>query len=421
MSQQNRKQLTVGLFGFGTVGEGLYRVLEQKPSFGARIQRVCIKDPNKPRNAPESLFTTDRNELLADPEIDVIVELIDDAEAAYSIAAAAFAAGKHVVSANKALVASHFPELLRLQEETGCSFLYEGACCASIPVLRNLEEYYDNDLLQGLRGIVNGSTNYILTKVSGGLSFEAALYQAQVEGFAESDPTLDINGTDAANKLVILLAHAYGIVTQPAQLLYNGIQSLQTSNAVYAREKGYRTRLVAHAQKLNDGTVAAFVLPQFVKPADPLFHVGNEYNSVLIESGLADTQSFYGKGAGAFPTSSAVLSDLSAIRYGYRYEYKKYHSAEPAQLAEDFLLRVYISFEGRIGAPYELFQKVEEWYAADDGCYVTGTVQFRTLRDGDWWRRKGVSLILLPDAIVEDRSELTRTKTTALLAGISPF
>ncbi len=397
MSQQT-KPLVIGLFGFGTVGEGLYRVLQQKPGFGAQLQKVCIKNPGKKRKAPDDLFTTDRNALLTDPEIDVIVELIDDPEAAFHIVSAALRAGKHVVSANKALLANRLAELLDLQAQTGRSLLYEGACCASIPVLRNLEEYYDNDLLQGLRGIVNGSTNYILTQMfRDGLDFETALLQAQLEGFAESDPTLDLNGTDAANKLVLLLAHAYGLITAPGDLLFNGIQNLHPTDAVYAREKGYRIRLVAQAQKRPDGTVAAFVLPQFVSPQDALYRVDQEYNSVLIESGLADTQSFYGKGAGAFPTASAVLSDLSALRYGYRYGYKKRESANgQGALTDDYPLRVYVSFEGLFHVPHELFERIDEWYSADGRCYVTGTVQAGKLRGRDWWRRKGASLVLRP-------------------------
>ena len=415
----SKRSLTIGLFGFGTVGEGLYRVLEQKPSFGARIQKVCIKHPEKKRFAPAHLFTTDCEALLQDPDIDVIVELIDDAEAAFEIVSTALRNGKAVVSANKALVAAHFKELLQLQQQTGKSFLYEAACCASIPVLRNLEEYYDNDLLQGLRGIVNGSTNYILSQVTGkGFNLEQALLEAQLEGFAESDPTVDLNGTDAANKLVILLAHAYGLVAKREELLYSGIQALHPSDITYAREKGYRIRLVAQAKKLEDGRVAAFVLPQFVKPDDPLFHVEQEYNGVLIESGLADTQAFYGKGAGAFPTSSAVLSDLSALRYNYRYEYKKHYSGEKLSLGNDFLLRVYVSFEGLFHVPHELFERIEEWYSADGRCYVTGTVQYSKLRGWDWWRRRGASLILLPDAIAEESTDLTEAGNERLLADV---
>ncbi|HEX2535335.1 MAG TPA: homoserine dehydrogenase, partial [Chitinophagaceae bacterium] len=153
----NRNQLTIGLFGFGVVGEGIYQVLQQTPSLNASIRRICIKHPEKKRNVDPALLTTDYNALLDDPEINVIVELINDADEAYHIVTGALKRGKAVVSANKKLIAEHFEELLQLQQQYNTPFLYEAAVCGSIPVIRNLEEYYDNDLLRGICGIVNGS------------------------------------------------------------------------------------------------------------------------------------------------------------------------------------------------------------------------------------------------------------------------
>ena len=159
------KKLTIGLFGFGVVGEGLYKALQQTSSLNATIKKVCIKHPGKKRNAPEELFTTDKNELLNDEEINVIVEVINESEPAFEIVSTALNNGKNVVSASKKMIAEHLSEILALQQETGVPFLCEAAACASIPVVRNLEEYYDNDLLHGIRAIVNGSTNFILTKI----------------------------------------------------------------------------------------------------------------------------------------------------------------------------------------------------------------------------------------------------------------
>jgi len=311
------KQLTIGLFGFGVVGEGLYRVLQQTPSLQAGIKKICIKNQGKKRNAPVSLFTTDRDELLNDPDINVIVEVIDDADAAFVIVSTALQNGKDVVSASKKMIAEHLQELLELQQQTGRSLLYESAACASIPVIRNLEEYYDNDLLHSIKAIVNGSTNFILTKIfEEGLDFKQALLLAQQAGFAESNPTLDVEGYDAVNKWTFLLTHAYGIIEQPGNLLFNGIQNIHATDAVVAAAKKQEIKLVAQAQKLQHGKVVAFVLPQFVNHDDPLSFVKNEYNGVVIESSFADKQFFYGKGAGSFPTASAVLSDISALRYG---------------------------------------------------------------------------------------------------------
>ena len=179
------KQLTIGLFGFGVVGEGLYKVLQQTPSLKASIKKVCIRNPEKKRDAPASLFTTDRTELLNDPEINVIVEVIDDSKAAFEIVSTALNNGKAVVSASKKMIAENLPALLQLQEATGLPFLYESSACASIPVIRNLEEYYDNDLLHSIKAIVNGSTNFILTKMfEDKLDFQSALLLAQQLGFA---------------------------------------------------------------------------------------------------------------------------------------------------------------------------------------------------------------------------------------------
>ncbi len=404
-------KLNIGLFGFGLVGESLWQVLQSNTSLQAQIKKVCIKNPEKKRNAPQGLFTTDADDLLHDDSINVIVELIDDADAAFKIVTTALLKGKSVVSANKKMIAEHLPELLGLQQETGASFLYEAACCASIPVIRNLEEYYDNDLLQSISGIVNGSTNYILTKIAEeGLDFATALQQAQAEGFAESNPALDIEGIDAINKLTILLAHAYGIVTSPTELVCNGITNLHEQDARYAKEKGLAIKLVAHARKQDDGSLGAFVLPQFLKSDSRLFHVRNEYNGVVIESALADQQFFNGKGAGGFPTASAVISDLSALRYNYHYEYKKLYYSQPQQLADDFTLHVYFSFNVDNALPADFFEDIEEWASNGERSFVIGTISFSKLKNTTWWKENGNSLVALPAVFTNKKGTPPATK-----------
>jgi homoserine dehydrogenase len=414
------KQLRIGLFGFGTVGEGLYRILQQTPSLNAGIVKVCIKHPGKKRNAPEDLFTTDKDLLLNDPEINVIVEVINETEPAFQIVTTALKNGKDVVSASKKMLAEHLSELLDLQKETGHSVLYEAAACASIPVIRNLEEYYDNDLLHSMRAIVNGSTNFILTKMfEEKLDFKQALLLAQQLGFAESDPALDVEGIDAVNKWALLLVHAYGIVADPHKIVFNGIQHIQAGDATVAAEKHYEIKLVAQAKKLLNGKVAAFVLPQFVKSDDHLSFVKNEYNGVVIESGFADKQFFYGKGAGSFPTASAVLSDLSALRYQYRYEYKKLYHHAPLELTNEFYVKAYISFDDWAFIPKDKFEWIEEWHAESDRKYLIGVVSFKELQTASWWRENKSSLILTPEPIIED-VEIRKLKKKSLeLAGIS--
>jgi homoserine dehydrogenase len=414
------KELTIGLFGFGVVGEGLYKVLQQTPSLSANIKKVCIKDAGKKRNAPAELFTTDRNELLNDPQINVIVEVINEAEPAFEIVTTALLKGKAVVSASKKMIAEHLPELLQLQQQTKQPFLYESAACASIPVIRNLEEYYDNDLLHSIKAIVNGSTNFILTRMfEDKLEFKQALVLAQQLGFAESDPTLDVEGYDAVNKWAFLLTHAYGIVEHPKNILFNGIQNLHKQDALVGQEKNYQVRLVAQAKKLQNGKVAAFVLPQFVPHDDHLSFVKNEFNGVVIESGFADKQFFYGKGAGSFPTASAVLSDIAALRYEYRYEYKKLYHHKPLELTNELYLRVYVSFEDWSYIPREQFEWIEEWHANEARKYLVGVVNFNVLKNTAWWKQNNTSLVLLPDAIIEDIEVRKLKKKSLELAGVA--
>ena len=413
------KELNIGLFGFGVVGEGLYKVLQQTPSLKAQIVKVCIKNIGKPRNAPIDLFTTEKNDLLNDVNINVIVEVIDDADAAFVILKTALLNGKHVVSASKKMLAEHLPEILELQKTTNLSVLYEASSCASIPLIRNLEEYYDNDLLHAIKAIVNGSTNFILTKMfEDKLSFSDALILAQQLGFAESNPKLDVEGFDAVNKWSILLNHAYGIVEHPDNLLFNGIQNIQLSDATVAKEKSFEIKLVAQAKKLKNGKVAAFVLPQFVKQDDPLSFVKNEYNGAVIESGFADKQFFYGKGAGSFPTASAVLSDLSALRYNYRYEYKKLYHHIPHQLSNEYYVKVYISFDDWKYIPRDKFEWIEEWHAEADRKYLVGVININELVADTWWKENNASLILMPDAIVEDMDIIKLKKRSLELAGV---
>jgi len=401
------------------VGEGLYKVLQQTPSLKATIKKVCIKHPGKKRNAPEDLFTTDRNELLNDSAINLIVEVIDDAVAGFEIVSTALKNGKDVVSSSKKMIAENLPALLELQQKTGRSLLYESSACASIPVIRNLEEYYDNDLLHSIRAIVNGSTNFILTKIfEENLSFKDALLLAQQLGFAESDPTLDVEGFDALNKWTILLLHAYGIVAHPDHILFNGIQNIAKSDALVAKARGQQIKLVAQAKKLINGGVGAYVLPQFVNAESPLSFVKNEYNGVVIESGFADQQFFYGKGAGSFPTASAVLSDISALRYEYRYEYKKLYHHKPHQLNDAIYLKVFVSFTDLANIPKEDFEWIEEWHAQESRKYLSGVIALQKLKQNNWWKENGTSLIVEADGIIEDIEERKLKKKSLELAGL---
>ena len=415
----NNDQLNIGLFGFGTVGKGLYDVLHSTPTLQSSIKKICIKNIDKKRSIAEENFTTDASILLNDENINVIVELIDDADAAFQIVKIALQSGKAVVSANKKMIAEHFEELLQLQRQYQTPFLYEAACCASMPIVRNLEEYYDNDLLQSIRGIINGSTNFILTKIfEEQLEFNEALRLAQCAGFAESDPRLDISGQDAANKLSILLAHSFGVIAKTNEFIFNGIENISLSDAVVAKEKKYSIKLVASAKKLSNGKLAGFVLPQFVTSNDDLYYVQNEFNAVTTESAFADKHFFKGKGAGAFPTASAVLSDISALRYNYKYEYKKIYHETDTELTNDFYLKVFVSVDDIEKINKDDFEWIEEWHNEFNYSWLTGTIHASKLFYYDWWKQPGVSLILYPDPVIETVDYKKISKRSLELAGV---
>lgn len=415
----SNKQLNIGLFGFGVVGKGLYDVLHTTPTLQASIKKIVIKNATKKRSIAAENFTTDASVILNDNNINVVVELIDDADAAFEIVKTALQKGKSVVSANKKMIAEHFVELLQLQQENKTALLYEAACCASMPIVRNLEEYYDNDLLKSIRGIINGSTNFILTKIlEDQLEFKAALSLAQQLGFAESNPKLDIGGFDSANKLSILLAHSFGVIAKPNDFIFNGIENISLPDAIVAKEKKQSIKLVATAKKLGNGKLAAFVLPQFVTHTDDLFHVQNEFNALTTESTFADEHFFKGKGAGAFPTASAVLSDISALGYNYQYEYKKICHQTDTVLSNDFYLKVFISTDDLQKIKKDDFEWIEEWHNEHKHSWLIAVIYAEKLFITDWWKQDAISLILCPEPIIEDVEYKKVSKRSLELAGV---
>jgi len=375
------KKLTIGLFGFGVVGQGLYDIIKTK-NLNIEIKKIAIKDANKERSLPATYFTTDKDELLNNPEINTIIELINDTDAAFDIVSTALRSSKNVVSASKKMIALHLEELLKIQEEHGTSLLYEGAVCGSIPIIRNLEEYYDNELLHSICGIFNGSSNYILSKgFLEGMDYATALKQAQDLGFAETDPTMDVGGYDAKFKLVIAAAHAYGVVVEPDAVLNIGIENLAATDIQYAREKGLKIKLVPVAKELDDQHVALFVLPKLVTESEFLYNVEYEYNGVIVQAAFADQQFFFGKGAGGHPTGSAVLSDIAALRYDYQYEYKKLKTNAGLKFTNDIELCVYLRYENDDLVDVLEFKEIKERYYSGTYKYIIGKLNLSKLID----------------------------------------
>ena len=377
-----RKQLNIGLFGFGCVGFGLYQVLEKSAGIKANLLKICVKNKAKIRQIPAENFTYNPDEILDNPDINVVIELIDDSEAAFKIVKKALLNGKAVITANKKMIADHFLELLELQELTNLPVLYEAAACASIPIIRNLEEYYDNDYLNRIEGIVNGSTNFILSKTfEKGMSYSDALSLAQEVGYAESNPELDVQGMDACNKLIILIAHAFGLVLRPESILTIGIDKIGDLELRYAREKGYKIKLIAQAIKHQSDAISAIVAPQFVRQDSPLFSVDDVYNGVITETVFADRQFFSGKGAGDFPTASAVLSDMSALSYDYKYEYRKLNQNLVTKLSDEVSVEVFVrgnNEDETFFKPY--FNVVKELYKDGKNCYLIGSIELVQLK-----------------------------------------
>jgi homoserine dehydrogenase len=373
------KRIKLGVFGFGCVGQGLHQVLAQTKGIHAEITKICIKHPKKDRSLPASYFTTNAEDIFNDPEIDVVVELIDDADRAFEIVSRALREGKAVVSANKKMIAENLEELYELQQKYGVPFLYEGSCCASIPIIRNLEEYYDNDLLESVSGIFNGSTNYILTQVFGAdKSFAQALEEAQQKGFAESDPTLDLSGMDPAYKSVIILLHTFGIFVKQKDIFTQGIQYLNAFDIAFATKENKVIKLISRIGK-NNGHVYAYCAPTFVAADSPMHQVNDEYNGLVLESNFSQNQLFVGKGAGSEPTGSAVVSDISALSYQYRYEYKKIQQANGTMFNNDLIVKVYLRFRPYASINLTRFLNISEKFSNAEGSYVIGEINLKDL------------------------------------------
>lgn len=375
-------KIRIGLFGFGVVGQGIYQVIDKAPNAHAEIKRICVRDKNKPRalDAPQYLFTEQPDDILNDSEIDLIVEVIDNADASYAIVSKALQRGIPVVSGNKAMIARHLPELIALQRRYDTALLYDASSCSSIPVIRNLEEYYDNDLLLEVKGILNGSSNYILSRVfDHGEDYDSALAKAQALGFAESDPTFDIEGFDSLFKLVIITVHALGVYVNPDDIFTYGISSIHESDIRYAREKRVKIKLVAQVAKIGNDRFTMFVMPEFVRPGKYIYSVDDEYNGVVIRGECYDRQFMFGKGAGALPTASSILSDIMARRHDYRYEYKKMHYLDRPAYSTDINLRVYVRYSSTPVTELLPFSKIHEQYLSEDSCYVIGDIRLADL------------------------------------------
>ena len=390
-------KLNIGLFGFGTVGKGLHEVLSKINLTDVQIKRVCIRDKSKKRDALLP-FTDNAEDIFGDKDINFIVELIDDAEAAYLIVKRALTSGIPVVSGNKKMLAYHLDELISLQKQYKTALLYDASACGSIPVIRNLEEYYNNELLTSVKGILNGSSNFILSKIfNEGMGYQDALKLAQRLGFAESNPTLDIDGWDSLFKLIIITVHAFGVYVRPDKIFNYGISSLNDNDIKFAEKEQRRIKLVACAEKAGDKLVLS-VMPHLISKQKYIYSVEDEFNGVVIKGLFYYKQFMFGRGAGGYPTGSAVLSDITARLYDYKYEYKRQNAVRKLEYTTDVPVRIYFRYSDDKQLQLLDFENITEKYVSRQFCYVVGTVRLKQLHQkAEVLRKEDIFLSLYPE------------------------
>ncbi len=310
----------VAILGFGTVGSGVAEVLSKNSRgiarrSGGEIQVKYILDVRDFPDSPfKDCFVKDFSIIENDPEVDVVVETIGGAKVALEFTTRALKAGKSVVSSNKELVATHGYELLQLAKANGVSYLFEASVGGGIPILRPLTNCLAANEVEQITGILNGTTNYILTRmIKAGLTFEQALKEAQDNGYAEKDPTADVDGHDACRKICILSALACGQHVYPQQVPTQGIREVTLADVAYADSCGYKIKLLGRCLREPEGKVCAFVAPHLVSCENPLAGVEDVFNAIAVTGNAVGDVMFYGRGAGKLPTASAVVADVIDI------------------------------------------------------------------------------------------------------------
>ncbi|MDD5457923.1 MAG: homoserine dehydrogenase [Phycisphaerae bacterium] len=321
-----KQKVRVGLVGFGTVGCGVAKLLiEEKERIerktGIRLELACVvdKDTKTKRSVklPAGMLTNDINRVLADKTIDIGVELVGGTTFAKDLQFKMLAAGKDVVTANKALLAEHGNELFAAAVENQRCIAFEASCAGGIPIISAIRTGLSANDIQAMYGIVNGTCNYILSNMtSKGEAFSDALSQAQAKGYAEADPTLDINGSDSAHKLAILSAIAFGHRVNFDDIYVEGIDSVSVDDIRYGQQMGYTLKLLAIGQRRDSGKISLRVHPSFISSDNPLAKVDGPFNAVSIFGSAVGNVMFHGRGAGMMPTASAVVADIIDVALG---------------------------------------------------------------------------------------------------------
>lgn len=321
------KKIKAALLGMGTVGGGVYKLLQRrkdemphKIQAELEISKILVRNLSKKREGvPSKVLTDDWDSIVKDPDIKIVIELMGGIEPARTYILEALEAGKHVVTANKDLMASHGRELMDAAERNGCDLQFEAAVAGGIPIIRPLKECLAGNDITEVMGIVNGTTNYILTKMTNdGMDFDEALKKAQELGFAEADPTADIEGLDAGRKMAILASIAFHSRVTFEDVDVKGITKITARDIQYAKEFGYTLKLLGVARN-TDGEMEVGVFPMMIPSGHPLANVNDSFNAVFVHGDAVDDAMFQGRGAGEFPTASAVVGDLIAICRNMQY------------------------------------------------------------------------------------------------------
>jgi homoserine dehydrogenase len=334
--------IEIAILGYGTVGTGVAEVCDMNAASIRRRtgQDIHVKRILDVRDFPgdpfEDRLTKDAELVFGDPEIRVVVETIGGTRIAYEFTKRALAAGKHVVTSNKELVAAYGPELMHLAHENGISYLFEASVGGGIPIIRPLHKCLAANEILSVSGILNGTTNYILTRMQQeGVGFDEALREAQAAGYAEKDPSADVEGHDACRKIAILASIAYDQFVDYRDVRTEGIVALTQTDMAYAAALGCRIKLVANCRRLEDGRLDAQVRPTLIPANSPLAVADGVFNAILVEGNALGQAMFYGRGAGKLPTASAVVADVveCVMHIGKTPHYHLWHRDNPAEVA----------------------------------------------------------------------------------------
>lgn len=315
------KPIKVGLLGLGTVGTGVVRIIEghqmditRQVGSPVKIERILVKDKQKQRSVPvgDAILTTDASDVIDNPDIDIVIEVMGGVDETKPLLIRALDNGKQIVTANKDLMALHGPEILTKAAENGCDVLYEASVAGGIPILRTIVNGFSSDRISKIMGIVNGTTNYILSKMSKeGADYGEVLAEAQKLGYAEADPTSDVEGIDAAYKMTILGTLGFHTSVSMTDVRVQGISRVTKEDIAHGKKLGYEVKLLGIAE-CEDDRISLTVEPTMVKDTHPLASVNGVYNAVYIYGDAVGETMFYGPGAGEMPTATSVVADLIA-------------------------------------------------------------------------------------------------------------